>query len=103
MSSQIYESDPGNGTNHGDGKDFPKSKVTTDIDDIEADPFTEERSIDEYKKSLVGEVEKKELTAVEAFQWNVEGDQSPCGCSLFFLCLELADGELTSRRDPNSS
>lgn len=87
MSSQIYQSDPGNGTNHDDGKDFPKSKVTADIGDIEADPSTEERSIDEYKKSLVDEVEKKELTAVEAFQWNVEGDQSPCGCSLFYLCL----------------
>lgn len=33
---------------------------------------------EEEKRRLLYKVEKVELTPMEAFKWNVEGDQSPC-------------------------
>lgn len=44
-----------------------------------ADAVDVEGSIDEESKRLVADrAEATELTPVEAFKWNVEGDQSPC-------------------------
>jgi hypothetical protein len=39
------------------------------------DPDSDER------KRLLAKVEETELTPMEAFKWNVEGDQSPCECA----------------------
>lgn len=36
---------------------------------------------EEEKKMLLYKIEKVELTPMEAFKWNVDGDQSPCKSS----------------------
>lgn len=44
-----------------------------------ADAVDIEGSLDEDGKRLIADrAEATELTPVEAFKWNVEGDQSPC-------------------------
>lgn len=44
-----------------------------------ADAVDLEGSVDEEGKQLIADrAEATELTPVEAFKWNVEGDQSPC-------------------------
>lgn len=42
----------------------------------------EDNQDDEGEKMTVDRAEATELTPAEAFKWNVEGDQSPCGLAL---------------------
>lgn len=65
-------------TNDND-KNSIKDPIETEVQDLEADG-TESGVVDE-KAKLTEDAEKKEITAVEAFQWNVDGDQSPCKLS----------------------
>lgn len=62
-----------------------KTTAAESIDDVEASTGLDEESEVEQKRLV--DTEKKEVTAVEAFQWSVDGDQSPCAC------LELASME----------
>lgn len=54
-----------------------KKTVETYATDLEADDSSS--SEQNVSKLLTGE-ERKEIVPVEAFKWNVEGDQSPCMC-----------------------
>lgn len=58
-----------------------KAIVRTEVSDIEADAYFENGAQVEEKKGLVYRAEKTEITPVEAFKWNVDGDQSPCESS----------------------
>ncbi len=53
--------------------DEKKDVIGSTVKDIEAD-----RDSKEDRRNLVDRAERTELTPVEAFEWNVEGDQSPC-------------------------
>lgn len=46
--------------------------------DVEADAYVKGDVENEEGHSLIERAEKTELTPVEAFRWNVDGDQSPC-------------------------
>lgn len=51
-----------------------------------ADVVDVEGSLDEEGKRLIADrAEATELTPVEAFKWNVEGDQSPCKLLLILV------------------
>lgn len=51
-----------------------------------ADMVDVEGSLDEEGKRLIADrAEATELTPVEAFKWNVEGDQSPCKSTFLYL------------------
>lgn len=60
-----------------------KKTAETYATDLEADDSSSSER--DASKLLTGE-ERKEIVPVEAFKWNVEGDQSPCMC---FWCRKL--------------
>ncbi len=55
-----------------------KKSAQVDVLDIEADTNTPAGDDADDLKSNIHSADENELTPVEAFQWNVEGDQSPC-------------------------
>jgi hypothetical protein len=55
-----------------------KDIAQTDTLDIQSDPSLERGVDTDENKVPIYRPEKTELTAQEAFQWNVDGDQSPC-------------------------
>ena len=61
--------------------------VQTDMLDIEANAYVDGEYDADERKGLVDRSEVTELTPVEAFKWNVEGDQSPC--KYYFLRREF--------------
>lgn len=69
---------------HQVGSETPPSSETDRIDEKNTAISSDvEGNFDEEGKRLVADrAEATELTPVEAFKWNVEGDQSPCKCSL---------------------
>ncbi|KAH8736353.1 OPT oligopeptide transporter protein-domain-containing protein [Ilyonectria robusta] len=79
MASEIHSINEINQSSQGNGSSKEKNDIstTTRIDDIEADASCEGDADINEREKLVQLVEKKELTPVEAFKWNVEGDQSP--------------------------
>lgn len=79
MASEIHSINEIDQSSQGDGSSKENDiSTTTRIDDIEADASCEGDADINEREKLVQLVEKKELTPVEAFKWNVEGDQSPC-------------------------
>lgn len=50
-------------------------KANANVSDIEGNDVDEES-----KKLAPDRAEATELTPMEAFKWNVDGDQSPCAC-----------------------
>lgn len=80
MASEVHSINEINQPSQGDGSSKEKNDVstTTRLDDIEADASCEGDADINEREKLVQQVDKKELTPVEAFKWNVEGDQSPC-------------------------
>ena len=55
-----------------------KDVIQASGSDIEGDGLSDrEKDIDESKKLLADKIERVELTPVEAFDWDVSGDQSP--------------------------
>lgn len=70
MASEIHQ--VGSETPPSLEKDRIDEKNTAISEDVEG-------NFDEESKRLVADrAEATELTPVEAFKWNVEGDQSPC-------------------------
>lgn len=70
MATEIHQ--VGSKTPPSSEKDRVDEKNTVISEDIEGNS-------DEESKQLVADrAEATELTPVEAFKWNVEGDQSPC-------------------------
>ena len=58
-----------------------------DITDTKGNPSTDAPHIEagEHRESPLEWIDRSELTEltpVEAFKWNVEGDQSPCECQI---------------------
>ena len=63
-------------------RDVPSSQVRTPTgSDPELGGEKKFRDLDpdsDEKKRLLEKIEETELTPMEAFKWNVDGDQSPC-------------------------
>lgn len=73
MATEIHH--VGSETPSSSDKDRIDEKNTVVSEDVEG-------NFDEDSKRLVADrAEATELTPVEAFKWNVEGDQSPCKLS----------------------
>jgi hypothetical protein len=53
-------------------------KYPTEKDGIEVTSTSDLEADIEENEKLIYRAEKTELTPVEAFTWNVDGDQSPC-------------------------
>lgn len=78
MATEIYQV----------GSESPRAADGRPIDEkkdglVQADATSdlEGNSDEESKRIALDRAEATELTPVEAFKWNVEGDQSPCECS----------------------
>lgn len=65
---------------HQVGSETPPSSEKDRIDEknIAISEDVEGNSDEESKRLVADRAEATELTPVEAFKWNVEGDQSPC-------------------------
>lgn len=70
MATEIHQ--VGSETPPSSEKDRIDEKNTVISQDIEGN------SDEESKRLVADRAEATELTPVEAFKWNVEGDQSPC-------------------------
>lgn len=70
MATEIHQ--VGSETPPSSDKDRIDEKNTVISEDIEGN------SDEESKRLVADRAEATELTPVEAFKWNVEGDQSPC-------------------------
>lgn len=76
---------------HNVGDESPPAYAAS-VDEKKTDAITRadvvdvEGSLDEEGKRLIADrAEATELTPVEAFKWNVEGDQSPCKLLLILV------------------
>lgn len=70
MATEIHQ--VGSETPPSSEKDRIDEKNTVISEDVEGN------SDEESKRLVADRAEATELTPVEAFKWNVEGDQSPC-------------------------
>lgn len=70
MATEIHQ--VGSETPPSSEKDRIDEKNTAISEDVEGN------SDEESKRLMADRAEATELTPVEAFKWNVEGDQSPC-------------------------
>lgn len=81
MAVEIQQNDfdqSSHGTTHSDLKEAEKDVVQTNLTDIEAEAYIDGEAETDKKTIPLYRAEKTELVPVEAFKWNVEGDQSPC-------------------------
>lgn len=77
MATEIHQADPESSA-ASEGRPIAEKDNIVQAD---ASSDLEGHIYEESKRLVADRAEATELTPVEAFKWNVEGDQSPCECS----------------------
>ena len=76
--AEIHQVDPDRSTSRTSDDLKEKAVVETNVSDEDVDTYADKEKGSDEGEELIYRADKTELTPVEAFKWNVDGDQSPC-------------------------
>ncbi|KKY23899.1 putative oligopeptide transporter [Phaeomoniella chlamydospora] len=75
--AEIHQVDPDRSTSRTSDDLKEKAVVETNVSDEDVDTYADKEKGSDEGEELIYRADKTELTPVEAFKWNVDGDQSP--------------------------